>query len=480
MKRHFSVAVPVVAMLSLLAGAAPARAQMCPWGMRSQVQMQLQWQTQMQQQQYNINWQQQAMMQAQMQMRMQPHFNINLFNQRAFFPQQNFAQLQNLHAQQVFHTFRPVLNLHQTTNLIPRFGLQRQNLTAHLTQLHLRLPIGPRFGMPRPNLFLTHRTINQQRFIPTFRLQQRTNLLATARLQQQTNIARIGQQRLTMIRRPGMQANTPLMRLAAGARPSAMMKLSRTPPARFQQTITARNVQHRPSVKLLITTTMTCGKCHMTPPNRPTMVLALPRGPDLFAAAAPVLPDVARLRRPPVVNIPVALPVRVPQLPALARVPVVDLPALVRIPARRPELDEITLPREDRPSLSRAPALPSLSSASRSSSVAKASPQVPSTMKTTTQSRAQRTDLSQPPELPPLAGEITQVALHRVSDAPPPRVAAPQDEALLPDDLRRAPALPSLVPPPPAVPVAVPVAKAKTPSLAEVLSQPPALPALRP
>jgi hypothetical protein len=477
MKRHFSVAVAIVAVLSLLAGAASARAQ-CPFAMRSQVQMQMQWQMQMQSQQYNINWQQQAMMQAQMQMRMQPRFNFNMFNQRACFPQQNFAQFQNMHAQQFMHTFRPTLNLHQVTTAMPRFNLQRQNLTSHLLQLRMTVPFG-HGGVARPNLFLTQHAVPQHRFVPAVHFQPRTNLLATPRLGHTAGIVRVGLQRPNTIWRPGAQTNNTLMRVAAGARTNALMRVNRTPPARFQQRIT-NNIQHRASVKLRITTTMTCGNCHMTPPNRPTLVLAPPRFPDLAAMVPPMVPDIAR-RRPPVVNVPVVLPpvVNVPQLPALARVPLADPAAVVRIPARNPDLARTASPKDDRPTLSRTPALPSLSSTSSSPSMRTTSPTGSPKPKNTTPS-AEGTDMSQPPELPPLAGEITQTTFRRSSDAAPPRATAPKDEALLPADLKHPPALPSLTPPPPSIPVAVTVGRPRAPSLAEVLSQPPALPALRP
>jgi hypothetical protein len=481
MKRLFCGAAPCLAVALLLGAAAPVGAQMCPFSMRSQVQMQMQWQMQAQQQQYMMNMQQQAMRSAQLQMNAQMNFNHGMMLNHRIVPPLHQVHFQHPVTPHLVHTFHPTIHMQQVRHVTPHVTFHQQTHIAHITRAHIIHPVGHRIG--HPHLIRTHQTVVQHRVVPQLHLHQRTTTHLTTHLNHQTRIVHVAQPRRNDIHRPARHLTTQTRHNTATAKTHVSVATKHTPPAKHQETLTKTDTNHKASLRIRMSTTMTCGNCHMTAPQRPSLVLMPPRGPDVIALVPPIVPDLGQLRLPVPADIAAVKPrLKKPQGPAGPdRIPVADAPPLLRIPAgQMPPLTGTPAGKGDTTtSLSRQPALPSLSSATTSPSMKLVEKISSCVAQQPAESQTAQTDVTQPPQLPALAGEIMQVALQPGATEAKDRIVA-IEAALVPDDLRGPPPLPALVPPGPSMPVEVAVAKTRTPSLAEIVGQAPPLPPLRP
>jgi hypothetical protein len=485
MKRLIGGGTPILAAALLLAGAAPVHAQMCPFGMRAQVQMQMQWQVQAHQQQYAMTMQQQAMHALQMHMHTQTAMHHTMQMNRQVVPPQHLVHFQNVSTPHVVHNFRPVVHTHQTNHVTAQVSLEHQTHLAQLTRMHIIHPTGHGPGIAHPHVSVTHQTVAQHRVVPQIHLHQHTTQHLTTHLQHEARIVHVNQPRRHDIHQPGQQHTTVTHHTTATTKTQVSVTAKHKPPAKHEEHLTHTDTHHKASLKIRMSVTMTCGNCHVTAPQRPTLVLNPPRAPNIVALVPPILPDFVLGGGPMPPDLVAAKPrPKKPQGPGkpdripagddkpLRRIPARDLPGPNGIPAGGTNDTATTMVGQ--------PSLPSLSSGSTSSSM-KSVDQLTSWLSPkSAASPGTIADVARPPALPPLAGEIMQVALQPAGTEVTRSGIVAGEEPLVPDDLLTHPPLPALVPPGPSFPMEMAVAKMRTPSLAETVAQAPPLPLLRP
>lgn len=415
-----------------------ARAQ-CPFSMRYQMQLQMQWQQQMHQQQLMQAYQQRLMQQQMVQQQRMAHqFAMHAHVQRT--PATTQVNWQHIAQQQ------------QRLQMQARMQVTWSRHVTTRTQHWAVAPHGPGRGVPHVQRF--SRTIQQVHLRPHVAL--RMNLTRQVRT--------VVQRRPVITQRPG----TTRMQLTARhiARPQQQ---ARPRPQQITHTnnrpVARKQAQHKPVIQARVSVSMTCGSCHHTQPNRPTMV-SLPPNMGLPGwRPQPFLP----IARPVIFN------------PGLVRLPILpQLPDLGPIALRPPAMPPLKGKVAARPpaALARGPIAPQRPGEVRGIDQI-ASPFKPPLEHTTAwpgesvgRSKIAKLEVARAPALPPLEGTIAKV----VSLASP--VEKPVDltskTLLRLEDLERAPALPQLSQRAPLLSLEEPTAgPIKVPLVVVVLRAPP-------
>jgi hypothetical protein len=488
--------------------------------MQAQVQMQMQWQSQAHQQQYTMLMQQQAMHAAQMQMHTQFAMQHTMTMQRQLIPPQHLVHFQQVISQ---HTQAPQAN-HLTAQQTLMCNVRRTcSGPGNGPGNGPGGPGGPGFGpvgpgngpgngpgkgpvvrgpvnigpVRGPGIVAIHPVgrarngfdpvaVHQAQVMRQPRFQQPQQAVARLAPQPQPQpaptIVHVAQRRID-VQQPGRQLTIQRPQTTVTAQARVNLTMQQAPPVTHQQQLTRTDITHRPSVRMRITTTMTCGTCHVTAQQQPTLVLTPPaRAPQIIAVNPPILPELVLLpaQMPEVIlPAPDKEAVKKPKKQAVpARKPGVEV---AQKPARNPELG-ITPPKKETAtsSLSRTPALPPLREITSSPSM-RSTEQLSSLLPARTPAMPHsQAEILGPPQLPTLSGEIMQVILSRPAQEAVKIARVPLEDTVTPQEIHTHPALPALTPAGPSVPVEVAIAKSRTPSLAEIVSQAPALPALRP
>jgi hypothetical protein len=436
----------------LAAPGSSARAQMCPFGMRWQVQMQ--WQMNMQQRyqmQQQMLYDQMMQRQMQQQMHQQMLLSQRMSMQRTVNPGQLMAHTVRYNTNHTVPHWHPTVNLHVGLHPHITHQVHPVTLTGH----------GPGHRPPAPRHEIA------VHYTPHVRL--------TANLRRSTTTHSVSHERRLVARRPSTEHHTAQLRSSA----KPQQRAAATPASRYAtrprpQTTVKRQDHHRPSLQVRVRVQMTCGSCHFPGPRGPSVVAQQPRLQ---------FPTVAgRLPRPTIVAI--------PGQPGLARLPTggPGLAGTPKGPRGGPAQPRGGL---DKPvALVRPPALPPLRQVPTSSRTLQA-PSAAETVRSpglekSVASAARPSDADapdgkyrRPPELPPLEGTMVELAAGKpTAPGPLPRVSNSEEETLGPEELAAAPPLPPLpdvMPPPARTPAPVP---ARTESPVEVVLRAPALPPL--